>query len=67
MTYWEDVYEVRDSQEPSRIFQSAMLFGRGLEDSSDEMLLVNLEEPVDGEKSVSFLVGLALPQHVLIT
>lgn len=67
MTYWEDVYATRDSQEPSRIFQSAMLFGRELENSMDEMLLVNLEEPVDGEKSISFLVGLTLPLHVLIT
>ncbi|MEP4198809.1 MAG: DUF2491 family protein [Aliishimia sp.] len=67
MTYWEDVHDTRVSQDPSRIFQSAMLFGRGLQSGTDEMLLVNLEEPADGERSVSFLIGLALPQHVLIT
>ncbi|AUQ48360.1 hypothetical protein PhaeoP83_00030 [Phaeobacter inhibens] len=67
MTYWEDVRETRDSAAPSRIFQTAMLFGRGLSDGRDEMLLVNLEEPEDGERSASFLIGRVLPRHALIT
>lgn len=67
MTYWEELRETRDSAAPARIFQTAMLFGRGLSDGSDEMLLVNLEEPEDGERAASFLIGRALPRHALIT
>lgn len=67
MTYWEDVRESRDCAAPARIFQTAMLFGRGLRDGREEMLLVNLEEPEDGERAVSFLIGRVLPRHALIT
>lgn len=67
MTYWEDVRETRGSAAPARIFQTAMLFGRGLSDGSDEMLLVNLEEPENGERAASFLIGRDLPRHALIT
>ncbi|MBO9395099.1 DUF2491 family protein [Shimia sp. R9_2] len=67
MTYWEDVRETRDSAAPARIFQTAMLFGRGLSDGRDEMLLVNLEEPEGAERAASFLIGRGLPRHALIT
>lgn len=67
MTYWEEVRETRDGAGARRIFQTAMLFGRGLSDGQDEMLLVNLEEPEDGERAASFLIGRALPRHALIT
>lgn len=67
MTYWEDIRETRDTDDNTRIFQTAMLFGRALEDGSDEMLLVNLEEPDQGDRAASFLVGRALMPHALIT
>lgn len=67
MTYWEEVRETRDSAAPARIFQTAMLFGRGLSDGRDEMLLVNLEEPEGAERAASFLIGRVLPRHALIT
>lgn len=67
MTYFEDVREKRDDKAEARIFQTAMLFGRGLEDGSDEMLLVNMEEPKDGDRVVSYLVGRLIPRHSLVT
>ncbi|WP_299292563.1 DUF2491 family protein [uncultured Tateyamaria sp.] len=67
MTYFEDVHENRESQKGRSVFQTAMLFGRGLKDGSDEMLLVNMEEPEDGDRAVSYLVGRAIPMHSLVT
>jgi len=67
MTYFEDVRETKDARTLARIYQSAMLFGRGLKDGSDEMLLVNLEEPDEGDRAVSHLVGRSIPPHSLLT
>jgi len=67
MTYHEDVYETKDASLSSKVYQTAMLFGRGLADGSDEMLLVNLEEPDQADRAVSHLVGRAIPPHSLLT
>jgi len=67
VTYWEDVREARDQSDPTRIFQSAMLFARIASDGRDDMLLVNMEEPENGERAVSFMIGRSLPQHSLLT
>ena len=65
VTYWEDVHEDLEGKNPRRIFQTAMLYGRGLQDGGDEMLLVNMEEPEDGDRCVSYMVGRSLTQHQL--
>lgn len=65
VTYWETVHDDLTGGETRRIFQTAMLFGRGLSDGGDEMLLVNMEEPEDGDRCVSYMVGRALTQHQL--
>ncbi|MCJ8335116.1 MAG: YjfK family protein [Epibacterium sp.] len=67
VTYWEEVRDSREQSEPTRIFQSAMLFARTATDGRDDMLLVNMEEPEHGERAVSFMIGRSLPQHSLIT
>lgn len=63
MTYWETVHDSLDGQESRRIFQTAMLFARELSDGQDEFLLVNMEEPEDGSRSVTYMVGRPLTQH----
>ena len=64
MGYWETVYDNRSGTKSRRIFQTAMLFGRQLSDGNDEMLLVNMEEPEDGDKSICFMLGRSLtPQN----
>ena len=63
ITYWETVHDNLSGNESRRIFQNAMLFGRELTDGGDEMLLVNMEEPEDGDRCVSYMVGRALTQY----
>ncbi|MEP3276543.1 MAG: DUF2491 family protein [Stappiaceae bacterium] len=65
MTYWETVHSRRDKSAARKIFQTAMLFGRTLSDGEDEMLLVNMEEPEESERSVAYMVGRSLAQHNL--
>mgnify|MGYP000849023390 FL=1 len=67
MGYIEDIHDTDGAETSNKIYQTAMLFGRGLSDGTDEMLLVNLEEPEDGERAASFLIGRAIPQHALLT
>ncbi len=40
-----------------------MLFARPLKDCLDEMLLVNMEEPENAERSVAFMLGFPLERH----
>jgi hypothetical protein len=63
ITYWETVHDNLSGNESRRIFQNAMLFGRELTDGGDEMLLVNMEEPEDGDRCVSYMVGRSLTQY----
>jgi hypothetical protein len=63
ITYWETVNDDLSGDRSRRIFQTAMLFGRSLSDGGDEMLLVNMEEPEDGDRCVSYMVGRSLTQH----
>lgn len=64
MSYWETVYDNRSGTKSRRIFQTAMLYGRELSDGSDEMLLVNMEEPDFGDRSVCYMLGKTLnPQN----
>ena len=67
MTYWEDVREDRQDSTPRRIFQTAMLYARTLSDGRDEMLLVNMEEPENSERCISYLIGRAVPEHSIST
>ncbi len=60
VSLWETVYDNRSGTKSRKIFQTCMLFGRQLSDGSDEMLLVNMEEPDDGDRSVCFMLGKAL-------
>lgn len=63
MTYWEEVCDDRKGGGRRRIFQTAMLFARPLQDQSDEMLLINMEEPEGGDRSISLMIGRPLEQH----
>lgn len=67
MGYIEEIHDTEGGEPTNKIYQTAMLFGRGLSDGSDEMLLVNLEEPEEGECAASFLIGRAIAQHALFT
>lgn len=67
MTYWEDVREDRQGKKSRRIFQTAMLYARVLSDGRDEVLLVNMEEPENAERSISYLIGRAVPEHSIST
>lgn len=68
MTYWEEVRDDRAGQSTRHIFQTAMLFARQVSDGRDDMLLVNMEQPESSdERSVSFLIGRAIPEHCLST
>ncbi|TYC80042.1 DUF2491 family protein [Stappia sp. BW2] len=63
MTYWEEVCDDREGGGRRKIFQTAMLFARTLQDGRDEMLLVNMEEPENAERSVAFMLGFPLERH----
>ncbi|MBG6175192.1 hypothetical protein IWQ55_003017 [Labrenzia sp. EL_208] len=63
MTYWEEICDDRSGGGRRRIFQTAMLFARQLKDGRDEMLLINMEEPENAERSVAFMIGFPLEQH----
>ena len=63
ISYWETVHDNLDGKTPRRIFQSSMLYGRTLSDGSDEMLLINMEEPEAGDRCVSTMIGRNLTQH----
>lgn len=63
MTYWENIVDKRDGHGKRKIFQTAMLFSRFLQDDQEEMLLVNLEESETGEKSIAFMIGRLLQTH----
>ncbi len=66
MTYWESVHTDLDGHPDRRIFQTAMLFARRLSNGEDDMLLVNMEEPEDAERAISYMVGRPLAPHHLI-
>lgn len=63
MTYWEEICDDRSGGGRRRIFQTAMLFARPLQEGRDEMLLVNLEEPDNAERSIAYMIGFPLEQH----
>ncbi|MET1413313.1 DUF2491 family protein [Roseibium sp. HPY-6] len=63
MTYWEEICDDRSGGGRRRIFQTAMLFARPLQDGRDEMLLVNLEEPDNAERSIAYMIGFPLEEH----
>lgn len=63
MTYWEEVCDDRSGSGRRRIFQTAMLYARGLKDGRDEMLLINMEEPDNAERSIAFMIGFPLERH----
>ncbi len=63
VTYWEEVCDDRQGGGRRRIFQTAMLFARSLKDGRDEMLLINMEEPETGERSIAFMIGFPLERH----
>ena len=65
ITYWETVYDNREGTQQRRIFQTGMLFARTLSDGEDEMLLVNMEEPDDGDRAVCFMLGRMVSPHNL--
>lgn len=65
MTYWETVSDDLEGGATRRIFQTAMLFARQLGDGSDEFLLMNMEEPVGGDRSVTAMIGRPLTRHQL--
>lgn len=62
MTYWEEICDDRSGAGRRRIFQTAMLFARTVEDR-DEMLLINMEEPDNAERSVAFMIGFPIEPH----
>lgn len=63
MTYWEEVCDDRSGAGKRRIFQTAMLFARPLKDGKDEMLLINMEEPENAERSIAFMIGFPIERH----
>ncbi len=63
MTYWEEVCDDRSGGGRRRIFQTAMLFARPMKDGRDEMLLINMEEPDNAERSVAYMIGFPLERH----
>ena len=65
ITYWETVHDDLKGKNTRRIFQTSMLYGRTLSDGSDEMLLVNIEEPDGGDRCLSLMVGRSLTRHQL--
>lgn len=65
MTYWETVHDDRSGNEGRRIYQTAMLYARRLDDGEDEFLLVNMEEPENGERCVTYMVGRPITRHQL--
>lgn len=63
MTYWETIVEQRNGSNRRKIFQTAMLYVRSLQNQQDEVLLVNLEEAENGEKSIAYMIGRLLQRH----
>lgn len=59
VSFWETVYDDRKAESGRRIFQTCMLFVRRIGEV-DEFLLVNQEEPEQGDRCVSLLVGMSL-------
>ncbi|MTH96139.1 DUF2491 family protein [Roseibium sp. RKSG952] len=64
VTYWETVYDEVDGK-GREIFQTAMLFSRELPGGSFEYLLVNLEEPTDGDRTATFMIGVPITRSEL--
>jgi Protein of unknown function (DUF2491) len=63
MTYWEEICDDRSGGGRRRIFQTAMLFARAMKDGREEMLLINMEEPENAERSIAFMIGFPLERH----
>ena len=63
MTYWETVVDDRHGAGKRKIFQTAMLFSRPLQNGENEMLLINMEEMESKERSVSYMIGRPLKPH----
>jgi hypothetical protein len=63
MTYWEEVCDDRSGAGKRRIFQTAMLFARSLKDGKEEMLLVNMEEPENAERTIAYMIGFPIEKH----
>lgn len=64
MTYWETVYD-DEGGNGREIFQTAMLFSRELSDGSFEYLLVNLEEPAEGDRTATLMIGVPITRSEL--
>jgi hypothetical protein len=60
VTFWEDVHDDRDGIVDRRIFQTSMLFARGLDADSNELLLAIDQENEAGEVSFEIMLGVAL-------
>lgn len=60
VTFWEDVHDDRDGIVDRRIFQTCMLFARGVEGDGRELLLAIDQENEAGEVSFEIMLGMAL-------
>ena len=66
VSLWETVYEDRMAKSGRRIYQTCMLYARHIGDV-DEFLLVNMEEPEDGDRCVSVMAGMPLSPNQIST
>lgn len=65
MQYWETVYDAEGGK-GRRIYQTAMLFSRELDGGDFEYLLVNLEEPDEGDRSATYMIGVGVTKDDLV-
>ena len=60
VTFWEDLHDDRDGIVDRRIFQTCMLYARGIEGNGRELLLAIDQENEAGEVSFEIMLGMAL-------
>ncbi len=60
VSFWEEVYDDRESRDPRRIYQTSMLFARDLPGDGRELLLAIEMEPEGGDLTHEIMVGIPL-------
>lgn len=60
VSFWEEVYDDRESRHPRRIYQTSMLFARDLPGDGRELLLAIEMEPEGGDLTHEIMVGIPL-------
>lgn len=60
VSFWETVYDDRSGREARRIYQTCMLFARGLPGEGRELLLALEMEPEGGDLTHEVMVGIPL-------